>query len=414
MYRLITDELKKWKNQKDHPLLILKGGMKVGKTWVLCEFGKQFFQDVLYVDCSKTAYMSYLAGKNMEPERIFRMLDLYHGRKIKAGETLLIFDEIQTIPGLLQALIRLADQCPEHTISCTGMFLERELPCVGEETETKPEILNVMPLNFREFLLAGKKELQVKELQGGALLEPDRRELLECLCTYLMVGGMPEAVHVWLKSRNMEKVREVQRELLEVNMERIEKHFQAIPIGAVRDALEQTASMLSVEYKEWSGAEAEALSVLLQSGLLYKVNRITQGKWPPESYIDEESYQIYVLDVGLLSVLYDLPEITAERMHQIRNGAMIQQLVWQELYANKNVSRLYYWRQEREVKVDFVFNDERLVIPVSICMNEEDRQNGLTVFKKLYAPPASIKISRMQTTQEQDVLTIPIYGIWNL
>lgn len=414
MYRLILDELKNWKNQKKHPLLILKGGMKVGKTWTLCEFGKRFFQDVLYVDCSKTAYMSYIAGENLEPERILRMLTMYHGKRIKAGETLLIFDEVQTIPGLLRALLRLAKSCPEYMISCTGAFLERELPCVSEELEAKPKILTVNPLNFKEFLLVSKKELLIKDMEAGVLMEPDKREMLECLCIYLVVGGMPEAVLAWLETGSIEKVKKVQKSLLETYVERAEAHFPTIAIGALRDALERAASMLSVEYKEWNGSEEEALSALIQSGLVHKVNRITQGKWPPESYIDEEAYQLYVLDVGLLSALYEISEISAERMHQIRNGAMMLQLVWQELYANANISQLYYWRQERDVKIDFLFNDEKLMIPVCICMNEEERQNGLMMFRKLYSPPASVKISRMQTSQEQDILTIPVFGIWNL
>lgn len=414
MYRVILDELKKWKNQKTHPLLILKGGVKVGKTWTLCEFGKRFFSDVLYVDCSKTPYMSYLSGKNMEPERIFRMLNLYHGAKIKAGETLLIFDEVQAIPGFLQALHRLSCKCPEYMISCTGVFLERELPSAEEELEMKPQIVNVTPLDFREFLQVSKKELLLRDMQAGTLMNPDRRELLECLCTYLMVGGMPEAVLTWLDTGKMDRVRAVQKELLETGMERLGMHFPTIPIGAVRDALEQTAMILSAENKEWHGIEEEALAALQQSGLVYKVNRVTQGNWPPETYIDEDVYQVYFLDVGLLSAVYELTEVSSEKLHQLRNGAVLLQLVWQELFANGNIEKLYYWRQERDVKVDFLFNDEKLMIPVCICMNEEDRQNGLSVFRRLYSPPASVKISRMQTSQEHDILTIPVYAIWNL
>ncbi|MBP3543970.1 MAG: DUF4143 domain-containing protein, partial [Lachnospiraceae bacterium] len=254
----------------------------------------------------------------------------------------------------------------------------------------------------------------IKDMEAGVLMEPDKREMLECLCTYLMVGGMPEAVLAWLETGSIEKVKKVQKNLLETYVGRVGAHFPTIAIGTIRDALERSAAMLSVEYKEWSGSEEEAISALIQSGLLYKVNRITQGNWPPESYIDEEAYQMYMLDVGLLSTLYEIEEISTDRMHQIRNGAMLLQLVWQELCANINISQLYYWRQERDIKVDFLFNDEKLMIPVCICMNEEERQNGLMMFRKLYSPPASVKISRMQTLQEQDILTIPVFGIWNL
>ena len=415
MYRTILEELKRWKNQENHSVLLLKGGIKVGKTWVLREFGRLCFSDVLYVDCLKTGYMSYIAGENMEPERILRMLGMYHGKKIKAGETLLIFDEVQAIPGLLGALLRFTSNCPKYHVCCTGYMPEGELPDIAEGTEQKPEILTLKPLNFREFLhAAGRKQL-TEHMSAGKLTPEEKTELSRQMRIYALVGGMPEAVCTWLQTGSLAEVRGVQELILETCAETVAKHFPTLAIGRIKDASERIAEMLSKENKEWTGLkDEEVLAALMQSGFIYKVNRIEQGIWPPESYIEEDVYQLYFMDTGLLSSIYNITEMSDDRLYLVRNGAVALQLIWQELYANENITQLYYWRAARETKVDFLFHDEKSMIPVCICMNEEERQNGLTQFRKLYAPPAAVKISRMQTKQEQDVLTIPIFGIWNL
>lgn len=415
MYRMILEDLKHWKNQESHSVLLLKGGMQVGKTWVLREFGRLCFSDVLYVDCLKTGYMSYITKENMEPERILRMLGMYHGRKIKAGETLLVFDEVQAVPGLLRALLRFTMNCPEYHVCCTGCLPEGELPDITEGMELRPEIFTLKPLNFREFLQAGSGEQLAEHMSLGRLTAEEKAELGRQMCTYALVGGMPEAVYTWLQTGSFVQVRQVQHLILEDCAETIAKHFPTLAIGRIKDAIERIAEMLAKESKEWTGLkDEEVFAALLQSGFIYKVNRIEQGVWPPESYIEEDAYQLYFMDTGLLSSVYDMTELPDDRLYLVRNGAVALQLVWQELYANKNISQLYYWRAARDVKVDFLFSDERSMIPICICMNEEERQNGLTQFRKLYEPPAAVRISRMQTGQARDVLTIPIFGIWNL
>ena len=98
MYRKIMPELKEWKNKKDRLPLILKGARQVGKTWILQEFGKECFDDVLYINFENAGNIANLFEGNIEPNRIIEYLSALNHKKIEPEKTLIIFDEIQELP----------------------------------------------------------------------------------------------------------------------------------------------------------------------------------------------------------------------------------------------------------------------------------------------------------------------------
>ena len=104
MYRKIIEELKNWKNKKDRQPLILKGARQVGKTWILQEFGKECFEDVLYINFENENNIKDLFEGSIEPKRILEFLSAIHRKKIEPEKTLIIFDEIQELPRALTSL----------------------------------------------------------------------------------------------------------------------------------------------------------------------------------------------------------------------------------------------------------------------------------------------------------------------
>ena len=99
--RLIMDDLLKWKNNSDRMPLILKGARQVGKTWLLNEFGRTAFEDVLYINFENAPGLKEIFDGDISPKRILDVLGALHGKKVKAQETLMIFDEVQEIPRAL-------------------------------------------------------------------------------------------------------------------------------------------------------------------------------------------------------------------------------------------------------------------------------------------------------------------------
>ena len=123
MYRKIITELKEWKNKKDRLPLILKGARQVGKTWILQEFGKECFDDVLYINFENAGNITNLFEGNIEPNRIIEYLSALHHKKIEPEKTLIIFDEIQELPRALTSLKYFAEEMPEYAICCAGSLL---------------------------------------------------------------------------------------------------------------------------------------------------------------------------------------------------------------------------------------------------------------------------------------------------
>ena len=123
MYRKLISELKEWKDKKDRLPLILKGARQVGKTWILQEFGKECFDDVLYINFENAGNINNLFEGNIEPKRIIEYLSAVHHKKIEPEKTLIIFDEIQELPRALTSLKYFAEEAPEYVICCAGSLL---------------------------------------------------------------------------------------------------------------------------------------------------------------------------------------------------------------------------------------------------------------------------------------------------
>lgn len=159
------EDLKKWKNKKGRLPLILKGARQVGKTWILQEFGKECFEDTLYINFENVGNLQSLFEGNIEPHRIIEYLSAINHKKIEPEKTLVIFDEIQEVPRALTSLKYFAEQAPEYAICCAGslfgVFLHENVSFpVG-----KVEFLHLQPLDFEEFLIANEEEALVNVLK---------------------------------------------------------------------------------------------------------------------------------------------------------------------------------------------------------------------------------------------------------
>ena len=116
MKRLLIDDLIAWKNKKNRLPLILKGARQVGKTWLLNEFGKTAFDDVLYINFENAPGLKESFDGDISPQRILDLLGALHGKKIEPQKTLLIFDEVQETPRALTALKYFAENAPEYAV----------------------------------------------------------------------------------------------------------------------------------------------------------------------------------------------------------------------------------------------------------------------------------------------------------
>ena len=219
MERFILNDLIKWKNSKYRKPLILKGVRQVGKTWILKEFGNKYYENIAYFNFDENPEYKQFFQTTKDINRILQNLMLISGYKIIAEKTLIIFDEIQDVPEVINSLKYFYENAPEYHIACAGSLLGITLAKPSSFPVGKVDFLNIYPMNFSEFLLANGDENLKLFLDSLNDIEniPDAffNPLYEKLKMFYVTGGMPEAVYMWTQERDIELVRKTLNNILE-------------------------------------------------------------------------------------------------------------------------------------------------------------------------------------------------------
>ena len=123
MKRLILSDLLRWKESKYRKPLILKGVRQVGKTWILKEFGRRYYQNIAYFNFDEHEEYKQFFENTRDVDRILQNLIMASGQTVKPEETLIVFDEIQECPNALNTLKYFCENTPEYHVACAGSLL---------------------------------------------------------------------------------------------------------------------------------------------------------------------------------------------------------------------------------------------------------------------------------------------------
>ena len=318
MYRNAMNDLYKWKAKKDKKPLIIRGARQVGKTWLMREFGRIAFDDMVYINFDNNSQMKELFSLDMRIERIITGLELYVGHKIEPLNTLLVFDEVQEVPQALAALKYFNENAPKYQIVCAGSLLGVALHGGTSFPVGKVEFLDLYPLSFTEFMRAMGRELFVEllEKQDFVMATTFKQEFIDLLKHYYYVGGMPEVVRNFAADKDFGEVREIQQRILDSYEQDFSKHAPNEIVPRIRMLWNSIPAQLTKENKKFvygiikDGARAKdyelALMWLSDCGLVHKVHRVTAPHIPLKAYEDLKAIKLFVLDVGLLSCMVRL------------------------------------------------------------------------------------------------------------
>jgi len=407
---------------------MLKGARQVGKTWLLTEFGRTHFDDVLYINFENAPGMNELFEGIIEPQRIIEMLGALHGKKIIPEHTLLIFDEVQEVPRALTSLKYFAETAPHYPICCAGSLLGVALHKGTSFPVGKVDVLTLQPLTFHEFLLANNEGELVRFIEKADIAPiplPFVHKLRDYLKLYFVIGGMPAVVDSWLTDRDFTTVEEKQRAILETYQQDFSKHAPSATVPKIRYLWNSIPSQLAKENKKFvygvvkEGARAreyeDALLWLIDSGLIRKVGRITKSALPLKAYEDVKAFKLYHLDIGLLRVMSELSEAAitdSTRIFEEFRGALTEQYILQEL-SSINDRTIYYWASGATAEVDFVFSDGRDIFPLEVKAGENLQARSLKIYREKYGVKLALRTSLSNLRMDGDLLNIPLYVFFN-
>ena len=429
MYRYKIEDLKKWKTSIDRKPLIIRGARQVGKTWLMKEFGKNEYEKCAYINFDDNSRMEQLFSGDFDIERIIQGLKIEAGVNIEPENTLIIFDEVQETPKALTSLKYFYENAKQYHIIAAGSLLGVAMHEGTSFPVGKVDFLDLCPLNFFEFLKAlGEDELvDLIYKNDTELITVFADKFKLYLKQYMFIGGMPEIVETYIKTKDFKKVREKQEMLLSAYEQDFSKHAPNNVVPRIRQLWNNIPTQLAKENKKFiyglikEGARAReyelALSWLIDCGLVYQVNRVNDCKIPLSAYQDFSAFKLYLLDVGLLCAMAKIDAMTIIEGNEIFvefKGPLTEQYVLTELNTNPN-SPVFYWSSEKGIsEVDYIIQLEKYNIPIEVKSNENLQAKSLKTFVQKYNTKVNVRTSMANYKKEEWLINIPLYLIGNI
>lgn len=429
MKRKIMTKLLKWKNKTSRMPLIIRGARQVGKTYIVNEFGKSNYENIVYVNFEINIDIKKEFETRMTPDYLISRMELFFGVKIEKEKTLIFFDEIQASEHALTSLKYFCEEAPEYHVIAAGSLLGI---AVNRETFSFPvgkvEMLTLYPMDLEEFIWAlDRKDISeeiYKCYNSNSEMSPSIHNLcLEIYKTYLIVGGMPNVIKEYCKEKRILDIIDIQSGILDNYIADMSKYTSRADSIKVKDSYNSIPAQLSKNNKKFQykivqkGGTAtifgSALSWLESAGIILKCYKIEHGFLPLRAYQDLSSFKIYMSDIGLLTLKSNIPSysiMSSESRNFTFIGAITENYVAQALSSNG--FDLAYWTSKDTAEIDFIIQDEDLIIPIEVKSGVNTRSRSLNVYKKKYNPEYSIRISAKNFGFENNIKSVPLYAVF--
>lgn len=424
MKRTIYQKLLDWKQDKYRKPLILRGARQVGKTYILSEFAREY-SNSLYVNFERNPSTAAIFADNLEPKELLRRLEAFFGTTITPGNTLIIFDEIQECSNALASLKYFNEEANEYHIVSAGSLLGVKLQEKSGFPVGKVDFLDLKPLSFFEFLDALSEE-KLREICENIttftpLNEALHNKAIALLKQYFIVGGMPEVVARFVAERNFAEARKVQQSILDTYALDFAKHAAPHDIMKIMAIWENIPAQLAKENKKFvfsainksarSREYERAIQWLVDAGLIYKVCHITAPKIPLAAYTETNIFKIYLLDIGLLGYMSNLPIkafLEPQQLFTEFKGALTENFVAQELLAN-NFDKLYYWSSQSSAEIDFILSHESEIYPLEVKAGASAHKKSLLSYAAKYQAKTLLRATLMNLEKNGMVCNYPLY-----
>ena len=421
MRRTAMEKLVAWKSSDERKPMVLKGARQVGKTWLMKEFGKNYYKSFVYFNFDEEDELKSIFETNKNPQRIIELLSMIAGEKIYPADTLIIFDEVQECPEALNALKYFKEKANEYHVIAAGSLLGTLLAKPKSYPVGMVNLLDIFPLTFGEFLEATDaplfayyegihKEQQIEEIFHNRLLESYNN--------YLIIGGMPECVSSWLKHKDPAKIAQIQRELIEVYENDFSKHNGSVNSGRILMVFRSIVTQLAKSNEKFmygavrEGARArdfeEAIEWLVSAGMLNRIYNVSKLEHPISAFDKLDQFKLFLFDTGLLKQMagIDNSAILLKSTYQFK-GPLTENYVLQQLRGQFDVMPRYF--SSRNGEIDFVLQCGMDIIPVETKGGED---KSAPTFKKYVAdnhPQYAVRFSKMGYRKDGNITNIPLY-----
>ena len=421
MKRNAIQELVAWKSSEDRKPMVLKGARQVGKTWLMKEFGQNYYDSYVYFNFDEEDELKSIFEANKNPRRIIELLSLITGEKILPGKTLVIFDEIQECPEALNTLKYFKEKANEYHVIAAGSLLGTLLAQPKSYPVGMVNLLDIYPLTFDEFLEATDESLYAyySSIQKEQSIEEIfHNRLLEAYNYYLIIGGMPECVSSWITHKDPAKISQIQKELIEVYENDFSKHNGKVNSGRILMVFRSIVAQLAKPNEKFmygavrEGGRArdfeEAIEWLVSAGMLNRVYNVSKMEHPLAAFDKLDQFKLFVFDTGLLKHMagIDNSAILLKTDYQFK-GPLTENYVLQQFRGQFDVEPRYY--SDKNSEIDFLIQYGTKIIPVEAKGGED---KSAPSFKKYIAdrqPEYALRYSKRGYRKDGAITNLPLY-----
>lgn len=420
MERKIEKFLQKWQKDIIRKPLILYGPKQVGKSYSALAFGKTNYKNTIYFNTNNNKSLENLFIREKSTERLILNLSLLSGETILPEDTLIIFDNVNSVEIVKGLKLFGSEHSKYHMIAITS---KRENLTIfkGEELQFK----SMTEMDFEEFLWA-KNEKALSELIRESFAKhktcPFHKLALELFQEYLMAGGLPEVVEANLNGKSEQEIDIIKQKILEVYEKELISSNNLIDIPRGLEVIESLPEQLKKENKKFqygiigTGRRAKeyenTINFLVNNQIVYRSYKISTVKSPLSSCRETDSFKLYLPDDGLL---FSMLHVT---LKQLLSDEKIKEILYENSIAKSLAEAgyaLYYYQSEGKAEVNFVIQNRMgKIIPLELITKRDSKAKSLSVFMKKFTVTEAYRVTENNFATKKDVRYIPIYAMFCL
>ena len=405
--RLIDSYLAEWASRETHKPLLLRGARQVGKSTAVRHLAERF-ESYVEINFEKQAsYIPLFQVKDIDVNKIVSQIAAMAGKRIVPGKTLLFLDEVQACPESIMSLWFFKEDLPELHVVAAGSLLEFALEDLPSFGVGRIHSMFMFPMTFDEFLIANSEQLLMEARNSASSSQPLSQPLYEKLVgltrTFMLVGGMPEAVAKWVETHDYLACQEIQDDIVVTYEDDFPKYRKKIDPMLLRNTMRSVAVQATDKFVfsavegNYKAAEVKkALDMLAKAGIVVPVTHSDGNGLPLGSEADKTYQKMLLLDTGLMLRLLnmttgDISELTEQILTSdvtdlVNKGPMAEMLAGLELlhYRTPNIRHeIYYWQRQvknSQAEVDYISSYRQTVLPIEVKAEKQGGMKSLWIF----------------------------------
>ena len=431
--RKIQAYIEQYLKSNSNKMLVIDGARQIGKSFIIREVGSRLFPNFIEVNFAKDKNGPKVFAEANTVEKFYFQLSTIAGEKMREkANTLVFLDEIQAYPHML-TMVKFLKEDDRFTYIASGSQLGVTLRQTVSIPVGSLEIKHMYQLDFEEFLWAnGFGETAISELRkrfenGESLDENLHVRMLDLFKRYLLIGGMPDAVNVYLDTRNIVAVRKIQEDIRhlyaldasqydEEHKLKIMSVYNMVPSNMENKKKRLVYKSIEGSDKRWKDY-ADEIDYLVGSGITLDVRAISSPSFPLVESASKNLIKLYLNDVGLLTDVlyqYNVSAVLNDEL-SVNLGSVYESVVASELRAHGH--ELFYYDNKAKGEVDYIVDDyESLsVLPIEVKSGKNYQiHHALNAFaaNEDYKIKRGIVFSNEREVRSKGIITyLPIYYV---